>query len=117
MEEVVSMPSGDGPVLLNGKCVGEIIGGVYRTERDTRDGYCVKHQGWGVQESIYERLLARRLRTKMIEYIQVTSAGKYGNIVYISDIAAWVKFGVRDTLREKDGRQIFLHKNHFRKKE
>jgi hypothetical protein len=90
---------------IGGRVVGTLCDdGVYRTYRGSRH-FCVKHQGWGLQAWIYE---------------DIKSVGSAVHVVtdratYAAPIDLWRRFGVPDTLRAEDGKQIFLHKNHFTK--
>lgn len=94
------------PFYARGKQVGILEDdGWYYTVRDS-NGYCVKHQGWGVQKEIMNEL-------KKHHSFGICIISKRTGVKYMGLMCDWDRFGVPDTLRAEDGRQVFLHKNHF----
>lgn len=82
----------------NGKVWGHTDGEYYYTKRGS-DHFCYKHNGYGIQKNLLERLKEMGVRLILIDATMKT---------YTTHIETWFKFGVEDTLREEDGKQVFL---------
>lgn len=68
--------------------------------------YCIKHQGWGIQREIVDRLRELKCRSVLIKYRN--SKHNSDLVLYRTDFQNYVRNGVNDTLNVEDGAQVFL---------
>ena len=99
------------PCIVNGKKVGAFEDdGWYHTYKN-EDGFCTKHRGWGVQREAFDKAKEKHAVGQCTgicaDYLPTGTK-------FYADMETWIKFGVFDTLRAQDGKQVFLHKNHFK---
>lgn len=87
-----------------GEVWGAIIGDTYVTSRVPEKHFCRRHNGYGIQYSLYQQLKIAGVR----RIIVVLPSGELDSMV-----ESWDRHGAIDTLQADAGEQIFLDELYY----
>lgn len=95
------MTDAEVPFLHHGKRVGHVKGSTYYTHRRPDDHFCIRHQGYGLQQEVLRHLLTEGIAT-----VVLTLESPGGLKAYRTPTLLWKFAGTVDDLG--DGLQVFL---------